>query len=177
MNVRTFLLTLLLAFASLGLAAPSTFPENAAHFSVGYNGDLGIKLGGEYVFYTPYVDTSADLTLFADLGETYGARLSGTALVFPAIDTDPPLALGVGADIGVSTEATSFHLGPVVGSDLLFVIDLPMTVSGYLAPGYATNTGFSLAWALQVRYYFDTFALELASTDLLPVSLGVRYLL
>lgn len=169
-------MTLFVCLTSLGLAAPSTFPENAAYFSVGYNGDLGVSLGGEYVFVTPFVDTSADLNLFADLGGTYGARLSGTALVFPAIDTNPPLALGVGADIGVSTDATSFHLGPVVGSDLLFVVDLPMTISAYLAPGYATNTGFSLAWALQVRYYFDAFAVELASTDLLPVSLGVRYL-
>lgn len=176
MNARSFLFSLLVSLASFSLAVPGTFPENAAYFSVGYNGNIGASLGGEYVFTTPFVDTSANLNIIADLGGTFGARLSGTALVFPAIATEPPLALGVGADVGVSNKATSLHLGPVVGSDLLFVFDLPMTVSAYLAPGYATNTGFSLAWALQIRYYFDTFAVELASTDLLPVSLGVRYL-
>lgn len=176
MNVRSLLSTLLLSLASLSLAAPSTFPENAAYFNIGYNGDIGMNIGGEFIFVTPYVDTSADLTLFADLGGTYGVRLSGTALVFPAVATTPPLALGVGTDVGVSTDANSFHIGPIVGSDLLFVVDLPMTVSAYLAPGYATDTGFSLAWALQIRYYFDHFALELASTDILPISLGIRYL-
>lgn len=157
-------------------AAPSVFPENAAYFSAGYNGSLGVVAGGEYVVETPFVDTSVDAALYADLNAAFGARLSGTALVFPAIGTEPPLALGLGADIDVNNGGAGFHIGPVLGSDLLFVFDLPMTVSTYIAPGYASDAGFDLAWALQVRYYFDTFALELASTDVLPLSVGLRYL-
>ena len=170
------LLSLLTCGGTAALASPSAFPETAAHFSVGYNGDLIGSVGGEYFFSTRYSDGSLDLTVYADTDDLYGARLSGTALVFPALGTEPPLALGVGADVGVDSRETQFHVGVILGNDLLFVFDVPMTVSGYLAPGYSFSRGFSLAWAFQVRYYFRDVALEVASTDLLPVSVGVRYL-
>ena len=169
-------LSLLFCWGSAAFASPSAFPETAAHFNVGFNGDLVGSVGGEYFFSTPYTDASLDLTVYADTDDLYGARLSGTALVFPALGTKPPLALGVGADVGVDSRETQFHVGVVVGNDLLFVFDVPATISGYVAPGYSFSRGFSLAWALQVRYYFSDVALEVSSTDLLPVSVGVRYL-
>ena len=172
---RRCVLLLLLSWGGAALASPSVFPENAAYFSVGYAGTLAANLGGEVVLGTPYLDTSLDLGLFAGLNGSFGVRLSGTALVFPAIGTTPPLALGFGADVGVDGRGASFHLGPVLGSDLLFVADVPVTVSAYLGLGYAPQS-LSLAWALQLRYYFDEVALELGSSDLLPLSLGVRYL-
>ena len=171
---RGFLVGLLLG-SSFGMAAPSTFPENAVYFSVGYTSTLAVQVGGEVALPVPYLDTSLDVALYADLEGGFETRLSGTALVFPAFGTTPPLALGFGADVGVDSRGANFHLGPVLGSDLLFVANLPMTVSAYLGLGYAPRS-FSLAWALQVRYYFDTLAVELASSDLLPLSLGVRYL-
>lgn len=169
------MLVLLLSWGDAALASPSVFPENAAYFSVGYNGTLAAQLGGEIVLVTPYLDTSLDLAIYTDLSGPFSTRLSGTALIFPAIGTTPPLALGFGADVGVDGRGASFHLGPVLGSDLLFVADVPVTVSAYLGLGYAPRS-FSLAWALQLRYYFDEVALELGSSDLLPLSLGVRYL-
>ena len=172
---QRYVLVLLFVWGGAAFASPSTFPENAAYFSVGYDGTLAAALGGEIVLSTPYLDTSLDLAVYADLNGLSATRLSGTALVFPALGTTPPLALGFGADVGADRRGGSFHLGPVLGSDLLFVADVPMTVSAYLGVGYAPQS-FSLAWAVQVRYYFDDFALELASSDLLPVSLGVRYL-
>ena len=174
-RMKRGLLVLLLLGSSLTLAAPSTFPENAAYFSVGYTNTLAVQVGGEVVLPILYLDTSLDVALYADLKGHFGTRLSGTALVFPALGTTPPLAVGFGADVGVDARGANFHLGPVVGSDLLFVAHLPMTVSAYVGLGYAPRS-FSLAWALQVRYYFDEVALELASSDLLPLSLGVRYL-
>ncbi len=53
-----------------------------------------------------------------------------------------------------------------------------MTASLYLAPGYASERGFSLAWAIGLRYYFDaeSLAIEFVSTDHLPLALGVRVL-
>ena len=173
---RRYLVCLLLFWGSFTLASPSAFPETAAYFSVGYNGTLVGSVGGEYAVSTRYADASLDLIAYADIDDLYGARLSGTALIFPALGTEPPLALGLGADVGVDSRETQFHVGVVVGNDLLFVFDVPMTISGYLAPGYSFSKGFSLAWALQVRYYFRDVALEVASTDLLPVSVGVRYL-
>ncbi|CAN5749683.1 hypothetical protein BH24DEI2_BH24DEI2_06520 [soil metagenome] len=161
--------------SGLAFAAPSTFPETALYFGVGYTSTLAVQAGGEVVLPTPYLDTSLDLTVYADLAGKFGTRLSGSALVFAALGTTPPLALGFGADVGVDGRGVNFHLGPVLGSDLLFVAQLPMTVSAYLGLGYAPRS-FSVAWAAQVRYYFDDVAVELATSDLLPLSLGVRYL-
>ncbi len=161
--------------SSLSLASPSTFPETALYFSVGYTSTLAVQAGGEVTLPIPYLDTSLDLAVYADLQGQFGTRLSGSALVFPALGTTPPLALGFGADVGVDRRGANFHLGPVAGSDLLFVANVPMTVSAYLGVGYAPRS-FSVAWALQVRYYFDDVAVELATSDLLPLSLGVRYL-
>lgn len=174
--LKHFLL-LFLSIGSLSLAQPSVFPESALHVSAGYRGDIGASLGFEYFLsQVNYLDASADLMLLADVAGDFGVRLSGTALVFPAVGIGLPLAVGVGSDIGFVDGAVSLHAGFIVGSDLLIVTDLPMTISAYLAPGYAGNAGFSFAWAFQLRYYFDRFAVELASSDLLPVSLGVRYL-
>ncbi len=158
-------------------ANPSTFPETAVFAQTGYSGSLAFVAGGELLIPTPYLDTSAQFQVMLDAQGRYGARLSGTALVFPAIGITPPLALGLGADLGYDAErGFNLHAGVIAGSDLLFVARLPLTLSAYLAPGYAAESGFSLAWALQARYYLDDFALELASSDLLLVGVGVRYL-
>ena len=171
-----FLVTLFALLWGFSFASPSAFPETAAFFKVGYNGALVISAGGELLLPARYLDVSAGGEAIVDTQGGFGVRLDGTVLVFPAIGTVPPLALGLGADMGLSNEAFSLHFGPIIGSDLLFVSDLPMTASIYLAPGYATNTGFSLAWAALLRYYFDAaLALELASTDIAWLSLSVRY--
>ncbi len=173
------LFVLVLMSASLGLASPSAFPENAAALSFGYNGEPGLNIAGELLLPLNVVDSSLGLELYAplsDFNNNWSVRLSGSALLFPAFGTTPPLALGVGADIGTGAQGFNIHAGAIVGTDLLFTLDLPMTASVYLAPGYATNTGFSLAWAAQLRYYFDNFALELASSDITAISLGARIL-
>lgn len=162
------------------LAAPSVFPEDAAFVNLGYRGTLMDNAGLEFVLPVNYLDVSLGVEAYAPLTDVSGAgiRLSGTALVFPAFGTTPPLALGLGADTGYGPSGFSVHGGPLVGMDLLFSLDLPMTASLYLGAGYATASGFSLAWAGQLRYYFEgnTFALELSSTDLVPIGLGVRVL-
>ncbi len=174
------LITLLVLLLGTGLpstvfAAPSAFPETAAFFGVGYNGGTLLRVGADVLLPVPYLDVVAGAELYLGTNRDYGVRLDGTALVFPAIGTVPPFALGIATDLGFNNDGFAVHAGPVAGLDLLFVSELPMTLSLYLAPGYATNTGFSLAWAAQVRYYFDEFALELASTDHALLSLSVRY--
>lgn len=162
------------------LAVPSIFPEDAAFATLGYNGTLGGALGVETVLPAEFLDLSAQLEVYAPVSGLAGAgvRMSGTALVFPAFGTTPPLALGLGADTGYGPDGLSLHAGPLVGTDLLFSLRLPMIASLYLAPGYASRTGFSLAWGAQLRLYFDSdnVALELSSTDLLPLGLGLRVL-
>lgn len=179
LSCLTFSLTLIPA-----LAIPSIFPEDAAFVALGYDGtvagnvigDVGIEL----VVPVRYLDVSVGLEAYTPLTDpaALGVRASGTALVFPAFGTTPPLALGLGADAGVGPDGFSVHAGPLVGTDLLFSLRLPMTVSLYLAPGYEAGTGFSLAWGAQVRYYLanDTAALELVSSDLVLLGLGVRVL-
>ena len=165
---------------SPALAIPSIFPEDAAFATLGYDGTVVGDVGVELVVPVRYLDVSVGLEAYTPLTDpaALGVRASGTALVFPAFGTTPPLALGLGADAGVGPDGFSVHAGPLVGTDLLFSLRLPMTASLYLAPGYATETGFSLAWGAQVRYYLgdDAVALELVSSDLVPFGLGVRVL-
>ena len=179
LRVAALLLALLPAVV---LASPSVFPEDAlfAHIGVGRNGGAALRLGGEVRMPVSLLDISlaAEFSApFRDTSEQWDVRLSGSALVFPAFGTTPPLALGLGSDIGYG-EARGFavHAGPMVGTDLLFSLDLPMTVSSYLGVGYASKGGLSLTWAAQVRYYFDRVALEFSSSDRLPLSLGLRVL-
>lgn len=180
MQAKRFLLLLLTGFSLLtpAFASPSVFPENALFAKAGYNGTLILSAGGELVLDIPYFDTSVGVEAYLDTASdtNYGVRVDGSALVFPALGTTPPLAFGVGADVDVNNKSTAAHVGVILGTDLLFVFDVPVTLSAYLAPGYDTQAGFSPAWAFQIRYYFDTVAIELASTDVLPVSLGVRFL-
>ena len=140
-----------------GLAAPSIFPEDAAFVTLGYRGTLVGDVGLEVVLPVNYLDISFGIEAYTPLTDVSGAgvRLSGTALVFPAFGTTPPLALGLGADTGYGPSGFSLHIGPLVGMDLLFSLDLPMTASLYVGPGYAAASGFSLAWAAQLRYYLD----------------------
>lgn len=171
---------LCLALFTPALAAPSIFPEDAAFVNLGYRGTLVGNAGLELVLPVNYLDVSLAAELYTPLTDvsTVGVRFSGTALVFPAFGTTPPLALGLGAGTGYEPSGLSVHVGPLVGMDLLFSLRLPMTASLYLGVGYAAASGFSLAWAGQLRYYFEgnTFALELSSTDLVPLGLGVRVL-
>lgn len=162
--------------AGAAWANPSAFPETALFARVGYGGALAVAAGGELLVPTPYLDTSAQGQLRLAADGRFALRLSGTALVFPALGTEPPLALGLGADLGYGSGAGfAAHLGLVLGSDLLFVARVPATVSAYLAPGYGAQ-GFSLAWSLEARYYLEQVALELSSSDLLLLGVGVRYL-
>ncbi len=175
-----------LMFCSLGLtlpasalAVPSIFPEDAGFATLGYRGGVGAGLGVELVVPVRYLDVSVGLEAYAPLTNVSkaGFRVSGTALVFPAFGTTPPL-VGLGADTSYGPDGVSLHAGPLVGTDLLFSLRLPMTASFYLAPGYASQEGFSLAWAAQLHYYLDAenVAVELSSTDLFPLGLSVRVL-
>ncbi len=177
----------MLAVFTPARANPSIFPEDAAFATFGYSessGGIGAALGFETRLPVRFLDVSAAVAVYAPLtrapeaGSGIGFRVSGTALVFPAFGSSPPLALGVGADAGYGPDGVSLHAGPLVGTDLLFSLRLPMTASLYLAPGYASAEGFSLAWAAGLRYYFDAqnVALDLSSTDLTPLGLGVRVL-
>lgn len=180
-TLRSFVVgSLCAALAPLAAANPSIFPEDAAFATVGYNGGVGAGLGFEVLVPVRYLDASLGLEAYAPLTNVSeaGFRASGTALIFPAFGTTPPLAVGFGGDAGYGPDGWSAHAGPLVGTDLLFSLRAPMTASLYLAPGYASSTGFSLTWAAQVRYYFDAenVALEVSSTDLFPLGLGVRVL-
>jgi hypothetical protein len=161
----------------LAFASPSAFPETALFVKGGltFDGDGIGSAGGELVLEVPFIDASAGVEAYVGTADQFGVRLEASALIFPAFGTTPPLALGFGADAGLSNTDTSFHAGVVVGTDLLFVFDLPATISTYLAPGYASGAGFSLAWALQFRYFFQDVAIEISSSDLLPIALGLRF--
>ncbi len=167
-------------------ASPSIFPEKALAFSVGYTGNVGATLKGEFVLPSRYWDNSLHLEVytksFNNLEDDWGMRLSGNALLFPAIGTNPPLGLGLGADIGYDSENISLHAGPIVGTDLLFSLDLPATISAYLGVGYRGGEGISLSWSGELRYYLEEIevdggflVLELATSDVFPVSLGLRW--
>ena len=166
------------ALLNVAAASPSVFPENALFAGLGYGGGVAGAVGAEFRLPLPIFDASLGLEATAPLGrlEDWQVRLSASALAIPALGTNPPLALGLGIDAGVSADGPSAHFGPIVGSDLLFSLDVPMTVSAYVAPGYARGRGFSLAWAGQVRYYWDDVALEFSSSDLTPLRLGARFL-
>ena len=171
---------------SWSYASPSIFPENALAFSIGYTGNVGAILKGELVLPSRYWDNSVHLEVYtrslSNLEDDWGMRLSGNALLFPAIGTNPPLGLGLGADIGYDRENINLHVGPIVGTDLLFSLDLPATVSAYLGVGYHGGEGISLSWSGELRYYLEELeigggllVLELATSDILPVSLGLRW--
>lgn len=167
---------LLLAFL-LGLpalASPSAFPETALSFQAGYQGRLAFGVGGELLLPVRYLDVSVGADAVIDSAGAFGARLSVTGLLFPTVGTVPPLALGLGTDLSYQNGGFAAHLGLVIGSDLLFVSDLPATLSLYLAPGIAFGQGFSLAWEVEARYYFEQVALELSSSDLMLIGLGLR---
>jgi hypothetical protein len=165
----------------MGFASPSVFPENAAFFSVGYSDTLLLDAGVELYLPVDIIDASVGLEIVAaanDLNNSYNFRASGNALVIPALGTSPPLALGFAADVGFGTRGFSVHGGPLIGTDLLFSADLPMTLSGYVGLGYRDEVGFDISWAGQLRYYFedfDTLAIELATSDLMLLSVGVRF--
>ncbi len=167
---------------SAAWASPSAFPETAVSFRVGYQSGFVGEVSGELLVPVPFIDLSTALEAQLGSGGTFGVRLVASGLIFPALGTTPPLALGLGADLGVrrgsSLVATTVtgHLGVVAGTDLLFVFDLPAVVSAYLAPGFSTTSGFSLAWALQFRYYFDRIALEASISDWHLFAVGLRIL-
>ncbi len=117
----------MLAVFTPARANPSIFPEDAAFATFGYSGGLGVAAGFEAVLPVRFLDVSAEVAVVAPLtpvagaGSGIGFRVSGTALVFPAFGSSPPLALGVGADAGYGPDGVSLHAGPLVGTDLLLV--------------------------------------------------------
>lgn len=157
-------------------ASPSVFLENAAFLSFGAGPSA--RVGAEVVVPVPIVDASLGIEALVAPGGSQ-ARFSVSALILPALGTTPPLAVGAGADLGYGPAGLSAHLGPMIGTDLLFTLDLPMTASLYIAPGYAAG-GFSVAWSAQLRYYLDDIlpqvAVGLESSDLQLFSLGLRVL-
>lgn len=180
-QVRRALLALLALLFTPAWAQPSVFPEDAVFTSLGYGGGaVGGTVGFETVLPVRYLDVSLGVAAYAPVTNPTeaGFRVSGTALLFPAFGTMPPLALGLGADAGYGPDGFGLHAGALFGTDLLFSLRLPMTASLYLAPGYASEAGFSLAWSAGLRYYFDAenLAVELSSTDRLPLAVGVRLL-
>lgn len=183
LNILVLSLGVLLSCAwfSCAWAQPNSFPEDALELQLSYGHGLAFSTLGELRMPFNTIDGSLSLQLF---GRTFisdkmawGGRLGASALIFPAVGTVPPLALGLGADIGYDTvRGFSTHMGPTVGTDLLFVFDTPMTLSVYVAPGYSTETGLSLAWNTEVRYYLNNnWAMEFASSDIAPLSLSMRY--
>lgn len=174
---RTLLALLALVLTPVW-AQPSVFPEDAVFAALGYGAGVGV--GFETVLPVRYLDVSLGVAAYAPVADPAesGFRVSGTALLFPAFGTTPPLALGLGADAGYGPDGLGLHAGALLGTDLLFSLRLPMTASLYLAPGYASAVGFSLAWSAGLRYYFDAenLAVELSSTDRLPLAVGVRLL-
>lgn len=160
---------------SLAWASPSAFPENAAYVRLGVSRGVYVGIGGELLLPVPFVDLALGGEAFIATGR-YGARLDISALFFPALGTTPPTALGAGGDVRLTSERFAIHAGPVIGTDLLFVADLPITLSLYAALGFDSTRGLSPAWALAARYYFEALALELASRDDALISLALRYL-
>ncbi len=84
-------------------ANPSVFPEDAVFAALSYSGGtVGGTVGFETILPVRYLDLSLGLEAYApltDLAEV-GFKIAGSALVFPAFGTTPPLALGLGADTG-----------------------------------------------------------------------------
>lgn len=180
-KVRLTLLALGALLLTPVWANPSVFPEDAVFASLGYGGGtVAGTVGLETVLPVRYLDVSLGVAAYAPVADPSegGFRVSGMALLFPAFGTTPPLALGLGADAGYGPDGLGLHAGALLGTDLLFSLRLPMTASLYLAPGYASERGFSLAWSAGLRYYFDAqnLAVELSSTDHLPLAVGVRLL-
>jgi len=173
LGARIFAVALLVV-GGADAGAPSAFPETAAEARVGWAGAPTAAVGAEVLLPFRYLDTAIGVEAALATDGRFAARLSTTALVFPTLGTTPPLALGVGADLTWRDQAVRTHLGPVVGLDLLYVSELPAVIDLYLAPGYAFGLGLSLAWSAEARYYLDSVALVLSSSDLAPLALGVR---
>ncbi len=152
---------------------PSAFPERAFDARFGIGSSVAGALGVETDLEVPYVDAAAGLAVVLGADGGVGGRLHGTGLIFPTLGS-PPVALGLGTDLTVRGGGTHLHLGVVAGFDLLFVSDVPAVVTAYLAPGVRFGAGASLAWSLEGRYYFDDIAIVVGSSDMLPVSVGVR---
>lgn len=174
--MKVLLSLIVFVLLSATWASPSVFPENAAYVRLGYAGGALFGLGGEVVLPVSYVDMALGAEGFVTTAGRYGVQLDVSALFFPALGTNPPTAVGAGADMRITSDGFALHLGPIVGTDLLFISELPMTLSLYAALGFDTARGFDPAWALQVRYYFDEVALEFASTDTALLSVALRYL-
>ena len=175
-GVRT-VLSLVLGMRAMGAGAngPTAVPENAVEVRLGWAGLPTVVAGAEMLVPVRYVDASAAVDVAVATDGRLAARLSGTALLFPTLGTTPPLALGVGADVGWRDDAVRAHLGPVLGLDLLYVSPrLPAVIEAYVAPGYAFGEGASLAWSAEARWYRDDVAFVLGSSDLAPLGLGVR---
>jgi hypothetical protein len=172
--LRTLALFVLVAVASARAGAPTAFPENAVEFRAGWSGAAAIAAGADVLVPVRFVDGAIGAEVALGLDGRFAARLSATALLFPTLGTTPPLALAVGTDVTWRDDAVRTHVGPVLGLDLLYVSDLPAVIDLYLAPGYAFGRGFSFAWSAEARYYVDAVAWVVASSDVAPVSLGVR---
>ena len=134
-----------------------------------------ISGGAELLVDVPFINASIGLEGTLSDGDSFGVRLEGSTLIFPALGSNPPAALGLGSDLSWSDTGSAVHAGPLLGTDLLFVFDVPMVVSVYLAPGYASNEGFSFAWAALIRYYFDDYSLELSNSDTYLLGLAIRF--
>ncbi|MEZ4632382.1 MAG: hypothetical protein R2880_16995 [Deinococcales bacterium] len=188
MNLK--LLTLLSCFFILSLShsSSSVFPETALAVYGGYYPKLGLGLEAELRLPIDIIDSSLSLGAFLRSGD-WGLELSNTNLIIPAWGTTPPLAIGFGTDLSLlslnpETEndpnfALKAHVGPMLGSDLLFSLDLPMTLSAYLGLGFDSTKGFDIAWHASLRYYLEELplVLEIASSQNFALRLGLRYLI
>lgn len=172
--LRTLFLLALVAATGARAGAPTAFPENAVELRAGWSGSAAIVAGADVLVPSRFVDAAAGAEVAFELDGRFAARLSATALLFPTLGTTPPLAVGVGTDVTWRGDAVRTHVGPIVGLDLLYVSDLPAVIDLYLAPGYAFGHGFSFAWSAEARYYLDAVALVVVSSDMVPLSLGVR---
>ncbi|MEZ4606148.1 MAG: hypothetical protein R2865_04905 [Deinococcales bacterium] len=47
----------------------------------------------------------------------------------------------------------------MLSDDLLFSLDLPMTLSAYLGLGFDSTKGFDIAWHASLRYYLEELPL------------------
>lgn len=172
--LRALIVFVLVVVASARAGAPTAFPENAVELRAGWSGAAAIAAGADVLVPVRFVDAAVGAELALGLDRRFAARLSATALLFPTLGTAPPLALGAGADVTWRDDAIRTHVGPVLGLDLLYVSDLPAVIDLFLAPGYAFGRGFSFVWSAEARYYLDAVALVVASSDVAPLSLGVR---
>ncbi len=175
--VRTLVVTFLLAaFIVASAGSPTAFPETAAHARFGYAGTLVATLGVDVITPVPYVDGLLGGEIVLDTDGVRAGRVAATALIFPTVGTTPPLSVGLGADATLDRGGFAAHLGLVAGLDLLYVSrDLPAVLDVYAAPGIRGDGAFSFAWGFEARWYAGDLAWIVASSDLAPLALGVRF--